>query len=75
MTKRGISMMVALLAAAAVWAQDVTVEFMTPSIVHVVKGQPTKTLVITAKPGDVAVTHNGNTWSSSELTVKMDPGM
>ena len=67
--------MVALLAAAAVWAQDVTVEFMTPSIVHVVKGQPTKTLVITAKPGDVAVTHNGNTWSSSELTVKMDPGM
>ena len=75
MTKRGISMMVALLAAAAVWAQDVTVEFVTPSIVHVVKGQPTKTLVITAKPGDVAVTHKGNTWSSSELTVKMDPGM
>ncbi len=67
--------MVALLAAAAVWAQDVTVEFMTPSIVHVVKGQPTKTLVITAKPGDVAVTRKGNTWSSSELTVKMDPGM
>ena len=67
--------MVALLAAAAVWAQDVTVEFVTPSIVHVVKGQPTKTLVITAKPGDVAVTRKGNTWSSSELTVKMDPGM
>jgi len=75
MTKRGISMMVALLAAAAVWAQDVTVEFVTPSIVHVVKGQPTKTLVITAKPGDVAVTRKGNTWSSSELTVKMDPRM
>ena len=67
--------MVALLAAAAVWAQDVTVEFVTPSIVHVVKGQPTKTLVITAKPGDVAVTRKGNTWSSNELMVKMDPGM
>jgi alpha-D-xyloside xylohydrolase len=56
-------------------AQDIKVEFMTPNIVHIVKGQPTKTLVITAKPENVAVTHNGNTWSSSELTVKLDPEM
>ena len=55
-------------------AQDVKVEFITPSIVHIVKGQPTKSLVITAKPENVAVTRKGNTWTSSELTVKLDPG-
>ncbi|MBQ3768696.1 MAG: DUF5110 domain-containing protein [Prevotella sp.] len=54
-------------------AQDVKVEFFTPSIVHVVKDEPTKTLVITAKPENVAVTHTGNTWKSSELTVKLEP--
>ena len=53
-------------------AQETKVEFMTPAIVHVVKGQPTKTLVITAQPQDVAVKHSGNTWQSSELTVKQD---
>jgi len=71
-----------------VLAQDVKVEFITPSIVHVVKGLPTKTLVITAKPQDAAITQhparpNGtlssertpNTWKSSELTVKLDPEM
>ena len=57
----------------SVKAQDVKVEFFTPSIVHVVKGEPTKTLVITAKPENVAVTQTGNTWKSSELTVKLDP--
>ena len=57
----------------SVKAQDVKVEFFTPSIVHVVKGEPTKTLVITAKPEHVAVTHTGNTWKSSELTVKLEP--
>ena len=67
--------LLALLIAVSVKAQDVKIEFYTPSIVHVVKGQPTKTLVVTAKPGNVAVTHNGNTWSSSELTVKLDPEM
>ena len=51
----------------------VTVEFFTPSIVHVVKEQPTKTLVITAKPENVAVTQKDNTWKSSELTVKLEP--
>ena len=53
-------------------AQDVKIEFITPSIVHVVKGQPTKTLVVTAKPQDVALTKKGNTTSSKELTVKQD---
>ena len=51
----------------------VKVEFFTPSIVHVVKEQPTKTLVITAKPENVAVTQKDNTWKSSELTVKLEP--
>ena len=53
-------------------AQDVKIEFYTPSIVHVVKGKPTKTLVITAEPEEVAVARKGNTWQSSELTVKQD---
>ena len=57
----------------SVKAQDVKVEFFTPSIVHVVKDEPTKTLVITAKPENVAVTQTGNTWKSSELTVKLEP--
>ena len=57
----------------SVKAQDVKVEFFTPSIVHVVKDDPTKTLVITAKPEHVPVTHTGNTWKSSELTVKLEP--
>ena len=53
-------------------AQRVKVEFFTPGIVHIVKGEPTKTLVVTAQPENVAVTQNGNTWKSSALTVKMD---
>ena len=53
-------------------AQDVKIEFITPSIVHVVKGQPTKTLVVTAKPEQVSVVKKGNTTSSKELTVKQD---
>ncbi len=64
---------VALLASMAGVAQDVKIEFFTPSIVHVVKDEPTKTLVVTAQPENVAVTRNGNTWKSSELTVKLDP--
>ena len=41
----------ALLAGVAGAAQDeVNVEFFTPSIVHIVKGKPTKSLVVTAKP-------------------------
>jgi alpha-D-xyloside xylohydrolase len=55
------------------WAQEIKVEFFTPSIVHVVKEQPTKSLVVIAKPEQVAVTQTGNTWKSSELTVKLEP--
>ena len=62
-----------LMTVATGMAQDVKVEFFTPSIVHVVKDEPTKTLVITAKPEHVPVTHTGNTWKSSELTVKLEP--
>ena len=70
--KRILLTLTALVATLSGWAQDVKVEFFTPSIVHIVKGQPTKTLVITAKPEQVAVTKSGNTWKSSELTVKQD---
>lgn len=75
MNRQRIVMLVAaaLTACMSVWAADVKVEFVTPSIVHVVKGQPTKTLVVTLKPQQVAVTQKGNTWKSSELTVKLDP--
>ena len=52
--------------------QSVSVEFMTPSIVHVVKGQPTKSLVVIAKPQDVALTTGDGLWKSSELTVRQD---
>ena len=64
--------LLALLASTISMAQDVKVEFFTPSIVHIVKGQPTKTLVISAKPQDVTVKQTGSTWKSSELTVKQD---
>ena len=58
---------------AEVQAQDVKIEFITPSIVHVVKGQPTKTLVVTAKPQDnLQLTISKSQWKSSELTVKQD---
>ena len=75
MKRQRIVMLVAavLTACMSVWAADVKVEFVTPSIVHVVKGQPTKTLVVTLKPQQVAVTQKGNTWKSSELTVKLEP--
>ena len=53
-------------------AQEVKVEFFTPRIVHIVKGQPTKTLVVTAKPKQVSVSQSGQTWKSSELIVKQD---
>ncbi len=52
--------------------QDVKLEFVTPSIVHVVKGQATKSLVVTAPPSTVKVTKKGNATSSSELIVKQD---
>ena len=70
--KRLLSLAVMAIGLAEAQAQDVKIEFITPSIVHVVKGQPTKTLVVTAKPQDVALTKKGNTTSSKELTVKQD---
>ena len=54
------------------FAQEVKVEFFTPGIVHVVKGQPTKSLVVIAQPEEVAVARKGNSWTSSELTVRQD---
>ena len=62
----------ALLTMAVGRAQNVKVEFITPSIVHIVKGQPTKTLVITAQPGNVQCSMTDGQWKSSELTVKQD---
>ena len=74
--KRYLFLFAACLTTIAVLAQpEVKIEFFTPSIVHIVKGQPTKSLVITAKPEQVEVVHQGNTWKSSELTVKYDPDM
>ena len=74
--KRYLFLFAAFLTTVAGLAQpDVKIEFFTPSIVHIVKGQPTKSLVITAKPEQVEVIHQGNTWKSSELIVKYDPAM
>ena len=71
--RKSLLMTAALLLTTAAWAQEMKVEFMTPSIVHVVKGEPTKSLVVIAKPEQVKVTQKGNTWKSSELTVKLEP--
>ena len=70
--KRIITLLPLLAAVLSSFAQDVKVEFLTPRIVHVVKGQPTKTLVVTAQPEQVAVSRKGNTLSSAALTVKQD---
>ena len=70
--KRRLLLAAAWLLTTAAWAQQMKVEFITPTIVHIVKGEPTKSLVVIAKPDQVAVTQKGNTWASSELTVKQD---
>ena len=59
-------------------AQNVQIDFFTPSIVHVVKypnssKKQVKSMVVTAKPETVDVKKRGYTFSSSELTVKVDP--
>ena len=64
--------LITLTASTTVRAEDVKIEFVTPGIVHVVKGQSTKTLVVTLRPQQVEVMRKGNTLSSSELTVKQD---
>ena len=69
--RQSMMMAAAWLLTATAWAQT-RVEFMTPSIVHVVKGKATSSLVVIAKPEQVDVKQKGNTWSSSALTVKQD---
>jgi alpha-D-xyloside xylohydrolase len=61
-----------LIAQATVAAQDVKVEFFTPNIVHIVKGKPTKTLVVTTTPENVNPVVTKGLWKSSELTVRQD---
>ena len=74
--KRILLLFVALLSGTLLWPQEIKVEFFTPGIVHVVKspdGKQPKSLVVTAEPGQVAVSRSGNTWKSKELTVKLNP--
>ena len=72
--KRLLSIVILAICVAGAQAQDVKVEFITPTIVHIVKGEPTKSLVVTAKPsvanGQVSVTKGQ--WKSKELIVKQD---
>lgn len=53
-------------------AQEVKIEFFTPSIVHVVRGNPTHSLVVISKPESVPLTRKGSSISSSELIVRQD---
>ena len=53
-------------------SHDVKTEFITPSIVHVTKGKPTKTLVVTKTPENVNLKRKAGTTTSSVLTVKVD---
>ena len=74
--KRILVLLSGLLTGMIVLAQETKIEFYTPGIVHVVKslnGKQPQSLVVTAVPQGVAVSHNGNTWKSSELTVKLNP--
>jgi alpha-D-xyloside xylohydrolase len=73
MRKKNVLTLLLVMTSLAGWSQQVKIEFVTPRIVHVVKGQPTKTLVVTAKKEDVKVTKKGNEQSSGELTVRQDP--
>lgn len=71
--KKIILVMSLIMTSAVCWSQQVQVTFITPRIVHVVKGQPTKTLVVTAQPENVTINRKGNEQSSGELTVRQDP--
>ena len=70
--KRSFLIFTLVLTMAQAGAQALKVEFFTPGIVHIVKGQPTKSLVVTAQPEQGVATKSGNTWKSSQLTVKQD---
>ena len=74
--KRLILVLATLSCGTILWSQEIKVEFFTPGIVHVVKspnGTQPKSLVVTAKPEQVAVVRKSNTWKSKELTVKLNP--
>ena len=63
-----------LLTLTSLKAQEVKIDFISPNIVHVTKGTPTKSLVVTAKPMDQSqCSMVSGQWKSSELTVKQDP--
>ncbi len=70
--KKTISLFIALFAAITLPAENVSVEFITPRIVHIVKGKPTKSLVVTARKQDVPLVKKAGSISSSELTVRID---
>lgn len=53
-------------------AQETTIEFVTPNIVHIVKGKPTESLVVTTESQQVKVTKKDNSISSSQITVYKD---
>jgi alpha-D-xyloside xylohydrolase len=72
MKKSAFLFVLSALAFLSAKAQQVKVEFLTPTIVHVVKGQPTKSLVVTLQPEQVAVAQKNNSYSSSALTVRQD---
>ena len=73
MMKKNVLTLLLVMTSLAGWSQQVKIEFVSPRIVHVVKGEPTKTLVVTLKKEDVQVTKKGNEHSSGELTVRQDP--
>ena len=70
--KKALFLMVLCGLSASSFGQPPKIEFITPSIVHVVKGQPTKSLVVTAKPVSGQYTTSNNQWKSSVLTVRQD---
>ena len=70
--KRFFLALCALLVCAVSGAQDVSIEFITPSIVHVVKGKPTKSLTVICPKQDVPLKKSGSTLTSSELCVRLD---
>ena len=70
--KRFFLALCALLVCAVSGAQEVNIEFITPSIVHVVKGKPTKSLTVICPKQDVPLKKSGSTLSSSELSVRLD---
>ena len=70
--KRLFWVLCALLICTVSGAQEVNIEFITPSIVHVVKGKPTKSRTVICPKQDVPLKKSGSTLSSSELTVRLD---